>query len=202
MMNFSKICIATTNKHKLKEIYAIFEKSNLGNIKFYTLNDFENIPEPDEPFENFLDNAIYKAKFYSKYTNMPTLSDDTGLEVVNLNNFPGVHTKRFLDECGGFVSANKKLEEMLNGKDPLSRFVCVSVIFDPSTNETLHARGEMNGKIVFENIAKNGFAYDTMFIPEGYNDTLAALGDAIKMEVSHRAHAIRKLIEMMSAQND
>ena len=72
-MKFSKICIATTNQHKIGEIYALFEKYNIKNINFYTLRDFDRISEPEEPFENFLDNAISKAKFYSKYTKMPTL---------------------------------------------------------------------------------------------------------------------------------
>ena len=119
------------------------------------------------------------------------------MELINLNKFPGIYTKRFLDKCGSCIAANKKLQEMLQGKDSDAKFVCASAIFDPTTNEILHSQGEIHGKIIFENIAKTGFAYDTMFVPEGYNETFTALGNEIKLQISHRAQAIKNLIQLL-----
>lgn len=197
-MQLKEICIATSNRHKIEEIRAIFAQYTNLTIKLCDLMSFSNIPEPAEPFNNYLNNAIHKAKFYSQYTQMPTLSEDTGLEVVNLNNFPGVLTKRFIEEQGGFVGANQKIYEMLNGQDATARFVCEAVIFEPKSNKILHSRGEMNGKIIFENIAKNGFAYDTMFVPNGYHQPIAELGSDVKIAISHRSVALKKLIKQIS----
>jgi XTP/dITP diphosphohydrolase len=90
------LCIASTNDGKIRELKLI-----LGNFfTLYTLKDFAEIPEPEEPYHSFAENAQFKAQYYAKFTKIPTLSDDTGLCIRALDNFPSIRSKRFLFECG------------------------------------------------------------------------------------------------------
>jgi XTP/dITP diphosphohydrolase len=125
-----KLCIASTNKGKIRELKQILS----SYFELHWLGDFGPIPEAEEPFESFLENAQAKAKHYTEFTKMLTLSEDAGLCIHPLNNFPGIHSKRFIEESGGLWNAFDRLEQMLSavdGEEHGATFISVSVICDP-----------------------------------------------------------------------
>ncbi|MDR2372193.1 MAG: hypothetical protein LBD60_03545 [Puniceicoccales bacterium] len=121
-----KLCIASTNEGKICEL-----ESLLGDVfELHSLGEWGTLPEAEEPFESFLENARAKAKHYAHFTQMLTLSEDAGLCIPVLNYFPGVHSKRFIGDNGGLPNAFDRLEKMLSAKgNHRAEFVCVSVIF-------------------------------------------------------------------------
>jgi XTP/dITP diphosphohydrolase len=117
-----KLCIASTNKSKIHELESLLG----GAFDLCSLEGFGILPEAEEPFESFLENARAKAKHYGKFTKMLTLSEDAGLCIHSLGNFPGVHSKRFIEENGGLQRAFTRLETMLVATgDRRAKFVCV-----------------------------------------------------------------------------
>ena len=191
-MKHLEICIASTNQGKVKEIRDFFsEKEQFVKIK--SLLDFEAIPEPDEPFDNFLDNAVLKAKYYAQKTKMPALSEDAGLVIPSLDGFPGVYTKRFILENGSLSGAYRKLEELLHGKNMEARFICVAVLCIPESSELISAQGEMKGVLRFPARGNSGFGFDPVFVPQGYHQSIAELGLEVKNKISHRKTALENL---------
>ena len=208
--------IATRNRHKVGEIRAILGDS----FQFLTLNDFPDAPEVVEDAPTFAGNAAKKAVELAKWlaakhstSNIqhPTfnfvLADDSGLEVDVLAGAPGVHSARFaaLDSArsGNTSDAdnNAKLLQML--KDiPLekrrARFHCVMALVEvqsprPKVQGPQLFDGACEGRIVFAPRGKNGFGYDPLFVPVGFEQTFAELGEDVKNRLSHRAKALEKL---------
>jgi len=183
-----KIVIATNNVHKLEEIRAI-----LGDqLELLSLKDIHcevDIPETADTLEG---NASQKARFIYDNYGLDCFADDTGLEVEALNGEPGVHTARYATE-GHDTDANvrKLLHELKGKKNRKARFrTIVSLIEDGVEHQF---EGIVNGTITTEKRGKNGFGYDPVFVPEGYDETFAELGVEVKNHVSHRARAIAKL---------
>jgi XTP/dITP diphosphohydrolase len=160
------------------------------------LGDWGALPEAEEPFESFLENAKTKAKHYAKFTKMLTLSEDAGLCICALNNFPGTQSKRFIMESGGLQNAFGRLEEMLCSKsDRRAKFICVSVIYDPQSGQSFTGEGIMDGAIRFPAEGTSGFGFDPIFVPDGYDRTIAELGPSVKAVIGHRGQSIRALLE-------
>lgn len=112
-----EIVFASKNKYKLKEIESLFEMQFISqNIKISPIDLYGDFVEPEEPYSTYYENAVYKSKYYGELLNKNALSDDSGLCVVALNDFPGVKTKDFVKECGSFDEAFLKLESMLKNK--------------------------------------------------------------------------------------
>jgi XTP/dITP diphosphohydrolase len=183
-----KLVIATNNTHKLEEIRAI-----LGHqLELLSLKDIHcdvDIPETADTLEG---NASQKAHFIYDNYGLNCFADDTGLEVEALNGEPGVHTARYATE-GHDTDANvrKLLHELEGKKNRKARFrTIVSLIEDGVEHQF---EGIVNGVITTEKRGTNGFGYDPVFIPEGYDETFAELGVDVKNHVSHRARAIAKL---------
>lgn len=197
MMTRSKLCIASTNPGKIVELNSL-----LGPyFEIYSLSDFGTIPEPEEPYRNFLENAIHKAKYYAQHVQMPTLSEDTGLEILSLNGFPGVFSKRVIEQQGGRLKAYHYLKELLDlKKDKRAQFRCVAVLYDPRTEAMFCGDGVMEGRIVFPPRGEYGFGYDSIFVPDGYEQSIAELGESVKRKIGHRGKAIRSLLESYSKQ--
>jgi XTP/dITP diphosphohydrolase len=190
-----KIVIASTNDGKIREIHKILQeleglKIDIGSLKEY------NISEPDEPHDSFMENAIHKAKYYAQHTNLPTLSEDSGLSIEALNGFPGVRTKDFGDKCGGMAKAFVKLAEMLKETDNYTAcFNSAIVLYIPSHDYLITHEAKDDGMLTFPPRGDDGFAYDPVFVPKGYDKTFAELGLKIKNKISHRAQAMQGLIE-------
>ena len=184
-----KIVLASQNAKKIKELQALL--GDLGDFEILPQSVF-NIPEADEPFDSFIENALNKARNASKFSGMPALADDSGLCVLALKNAPGVHSARFAGEPKSDERNNQKLLESLkNETDRRAFFVCVFVAVrfekDPLP---LVAQGVWHGTILKTPQGKNGFGYDPIFQPEGFQQSAAELSDSEKNAIYHRSRAL------------
>lgn len=196
MLN-GQLVIATTNQGKLQEINAIFAAWNNLELNLKSLANYV-IPEPDEPYASFMENAIHKAKYYAKHTQLPTLSEDAGLCVEALKGFPGVRTKDFIEQCGGSLIAFSKLEQMLSGiENRNTMFNCAAALYIPQEDRLFTFAASVSGKIVFSPRGNHGFGFDPIFVPSGYEQTMAELGEQVKNKIGHRALAIRGIMQQL-----
>lgn len=153
----------------------------------------EEIPETGATLEA---NALIKAQFVKERYGYDCFADDTGLEVDALGGAPGVYSSRYAGEaCNPQENMDKLLRE-LNGKsDRSARFrTVIALLLD---GETLFFEGEVAGRIIEERRGEAGFGYDPVFVPDGYNQTFAELGNDEKNRISHRAIATRKVVEFL-----
>ena len=186
-----KIVFATNNQNKLIEVRKI-----LGNqFKVLSLEDIgchDDIPEKGQTLE---DNALIKAQYvYNKY-HVDCFADDTGLEVDALGGAPGVYSARYAGGAGHDSQANmtKLLHELENNNNRRARFRTVIALIINGKIKTFE--GIVNGEIITQRRGGEGFGYDPIFQPEGYNKTFAELGTDIKNQISHRARAVQKLAD-------
>ena len=144
-------------------------------------------------------NAKMKSRTLFDKFSIITIADDTGLEVFELNNEPGVHSARYAGKHGNDqANRTKLLANLGDSTDRKARFRTVICLSD--ANGDYFVEGICNGKISFEEKGANGFGYDSIFIPEGYETTFAELDIDVKNIISHRAKAIENLIHFL--QND
>jgi len=195
-----EILVATKNKHKLIEI----SKLLVGlEITLKNLDDYENTPEVIEDKESFIENAAKKAIEYSKFTGIPALADDSGLEVDVLDGRPGVQSARYAGEEQDDSKNISKLIDVLDGVPPdkrTARFKCL-VVLAQNDNVLATAEGTCEGMITFSPAGEYGFGYDPVFIPKGYDKTFSELGAEVKDKISHRAIAFNKMAEIIKKKN-
>jgi len=185
------LVFATANSHKLDEIRLILPDYEVKGLKDIGM-DYD-IPETGSTLE---ENALIKAKYLFDKTGLPSLSEDTGLEVFCLDGAPGVDTARYAgDDKNPELNMNKLLEQMLGKEDRKARFR--TVIAYVAKNSVQYFEGMVNGKIATLKSGNKGFGYDPIFIPDGYEKTFADLDENIKNKISHRANAVNKLIDSM-----
>ncbi|CAN5332218.1 XTP/dITP diphosphatase [soil metagenome] len=190
-----QILIATRNSGKIKEL-----KKMLEDFPFTlrSLNEFPNVSEPEETGATFAENAILKAREYAKSTNLWALADDSGLEVAVLQGAPGVFSARYAGKDASDKEKNRKLlEEMREKDDRRARFVCAMALANEKGEIKFLGEGICNGEIALKSSGINGFGYDPIFIPENYGRTFAELSGDVKRKISHRARAIRKIIDFL-----
>jgi XTP/dITP diphosphohydrolase len=188
------ILIATKNNGKVKELADLL--ADLP-INLRSLNDFENISEPEETGANFVENAVLKAREYALQTGLWALADDSGLEVEALGNAPGVFSARYAREGATNEARIDKLLGELNevqNENRGARFVCAMAIADEKGEIRYVAEGVCGGRIIDAPRGTNGFGYDPIFAPEGFSETFGELPDDVKREISHRARASAKII--------
>ncbi|MGB5895835.1 MAG: RdgB/HAM1 family non-canonical purine NTP pyrophosphatase [Ignavibacteriaceae bacterium] len=185
-----KIIIASQNEGKVKEVVQILNDLNVEIISLADLNEYIEIIEDGDSFEA---NALIKAKqVYNKFK-LPTIADDSGLVVEQLNGAPGIYSARYADEDGNDKANNKKLlDELKNYPEPhIAKFVCAAVFYN---GQELHTEiGEFNGRIIDEEQGTHGFGYDPLFVPDGYSITSAEMKPVIKNSISHRFNAFNNL---------
>lgn len=192
-----RIVFATNNQHKLQEIREIlspdFEIVSLKDIGCH-----EDIPETGNTLE---ENALQKARFVSERYHISCFADDTGLEVEALAGAPGVHSARYAEGTDHDSEANmaKLLREMEGKENRQARFRTVIAFMEMEDNtEKIHLfEGIVKGHISTERKGTEGFGYDPIFVPEGYENSFAALGENVKNQISHRARAVRKLADYL-----
>ena len=199
-----KIVFATNNQHKLDEIRSIlgekFEVVSLSDIGCH-----EEISETGKTLE---ENALQKAQYVYDHYHVSCFADDTGLEVDALNGAPGVYSARYAGGEGHDSEANmtKLLHELGNNNNRKARFRTVIALIQKknicpcgcnSIKEVHQFEGIVNGVIIRERRGGEGFGYDPIFQPEGYDKTFAELGMDIKNTISHRARATQKLAEYL-----
>lgn len=197
-----KLLVATNNKHKLKEISEILNIFNINNIELLCASDFNKTIMPAEIGNSYHENAEIKASAFYKEIGLPTISDDSGLEIDFLDGAPGIYSSSFGGEEGNHKKNREKLLNILN-KDKINeataRFRCIICYID--NEEKFFVEGVVEGKIIAEERGSNGFGYDPMFVPNGYNQTFAELNDFEKNKISHRARAIQNLIKELGKRN-
>ena len=190
-----KIVFATNNKHKLEEIKDILGK-DFEIVSLAEIGCHEDIPETGLTLE---ENARQKSTYIVEHYNHDCFADDTGLEVDALNGEPGVHSARYAEGTDHDSEANmrKLLSKMSNVKDRTARFrTVISLIIN---GVEYQFEGRVEGRIATEKHGTEGFGYDPIFIPEGYNKSFAELGEEVKNQISHRARAVKKLAEYLSS---
>lgn len=187
-----EIIIATQNKGKIKEFKDFFDPFN---IRVLSLLDLEETPEIEETGKTFRENAKIKAEEIANHLNAPVLADDSGLEVHALNGEPGIYSARYAGEAKRDEDNNAKLlnelKDIPEGRRD-ARFVCVLAISIPG-EETIYYDGFCEGKIAFLTKGNEGFGYDPIFIPKGYQKTMAELSSEEKNQISHRKQAFKQL---------
>ena len=186
-----EIILATNNKHKLQEVREIL--SPKGFI-VYGLNDLQLKPkEVEENGKTYRENALLKAKSVQKLTEMPIIADDSGLEILAMNNEPGLHTARFAEMHGGFDNAFKVIFQNIEGKDRTAKFHCSIVLLNVE-DKPLYFDAEVLGRIAENPYGKGGFGFDPIFVCEEENMTYAEIPQEKKNKVSHRGKALLKLV--------
>lgn len=194
-----KIVFATNNSHKLEEIRQILGES-IEVLSLADINCHEDIPETAPTIEG---NAMMKARYvYDKY-GTPCFADDTGLEVEALDGAPGVYSARYAGGEGHDSEANmRKLLHELEGKENRrAQFRTVIALIEQKDGKPVaHTfEGKIEGHISNEKRGTSGFGYDPIFMPEGYEQSFAELGNEIKNKISHRARAVARLAEYLLA---
>jgi XTP/dITP diphosphohydrolase len=192
-----EIIIATKNRGKVREIRKALR--GLG-LKIYSLNDFSDVPEIEENGESFTENALKKARFYSKYFGKLTIADDSGLEVDALKGLPGIYSARFAGEGASDRENNQKLLREMEGiriSKRGARFKCAMAIVSYDGKEVV-AEGSCRGRIGFREMGKRGFGYDPIFVLPQYGKTMAQFTLDEKNRMSHRGKALRKLKKIMT----
>ena len=194
MKKITNLLVGTNNKGKLKEIRALLPKY----INTFSTSNF-NLKSPRENGITFEANSIIKSKYFSKKTQLPCLADDSGLEVDILDKAPGIYSARWSGRNSDFSKAIKKVYRELNKKDKnwkdkkiKARFICVlSISF--LEKKIVCVKGKVEGTISPKPKGKNGFGYDSIFIPTGKKITFGEISSYKKYKIDHRSKAFKKL---------
>ena len=184
------ILIATKNEGKIREFKNILSRHE---VNILSLLDLESSPEIIEDGITFEENAVKKSKTVFEYTGQAAIADDSGLEIDFLEGEPGVNSARFAGYSTPYNIKNEKILSMMKdvpeGKRT-ARFKCVIAYSEDNAVNTFE--GVCEGKIACEQKGTNGFGYDPIFIPEGYDKTFGVLGEEVKNRISHRAKALNR----------
>ncbi|MGG3450815.1 XTP/dITP diphosphatase [Domibacillus aminovorans] len=189
----NEVIIATKNSGKAKEFVQLFESYG---ITVKTLIDYPELPDVEETGETFEENALLKAESAAYLTGQPAIADDSGLVIDALDGRPGVYSARYAGIDKDDKANNRKvLKEMAGAVDDRrsARFKCVLAVSFPDDREPIIVEGNCEGRIAYEESGTNGFGYDPLFIPDGFDQTMAQLEPDVKNKISHRANALRKL---------
>jgi XTP/dITP diphosphohydrolase len=192
-----KIVLATNNLHKIREIKEILAGISAETL---TLEDFPEFPLVEETGETLEENAIIKAQKINEFTGLPTLADDSGLEVDALKGQPGVKSSRFAGEGCSFEDNNLKLLRLLKDipwEQRGAKFVTV-VALAKNADCIQTVKGEIRGIIDLAEKGENGFGYDPVFYVPELKKTFAQLSPEKKNKISHRARAFKKAAELIS----
>ena len=195
------VVAATQNRHKIEEIEAITKEFDINIIS----RQEAGVPDIEivEDGTTFEENSYKKAFETMKLTGMPSVADDSGLAVDALDGAPGVYSARFSGLDGDDKANNRKLLELLKDvtmEKRTARFVSVITLIFPD-GKTIVCRGECEGHIMFEESGSNGFGYDPLFRPEGYEVSFGQLPAEEKNRISHRAKALILLREKLKELN-
>jgi XTP/dITP diphosphohydrolase len=214
------LLLGTHNAGKVREIETILRDVRW---RLRSLREFEEVGVAAENAPTYAENAILKAQFYARETGIHTLADDSGLEVAALGGAPGVLSARYagegasdadrrallLSELARVENESSRLEAAkaavadrnaaVHSSNRRARFVCVVAIATPDGTVLNTSEGMCEGKIIFDERGRNGFGYDPLFVPDGFEETFAELSDSIKNQISHRARALLKTRQFLTS---
>jgi XTP/dITP diphosphohydrolase len=187
-----RLVFATHNKNKAAEI----QKMVNDPYEVITLTDLNILDEIPETGSNLQANALIKARYVHQMLGYNCFADDTGLEVGALNGEPGVHSARYAGTAkNDNANMDLILQKLYNQSNRSARFVtCICLFW---MDEMYVFEGELRGKIIDTKIGNNGFGYDPIFMPDGYDITLAQMDMFSKNQISHRGKAFKKMAEFL-----
>lgn len=188
-----KIFIATGNAHKISEFREIFDTLGL-EAELVSPKDFNDDSEPVENGSTYKENSYIKARFYYDKYHLPTLADDSGIEIDFFDGQPGIHSARFLPGMSYPERNDYICDKMKDSDNRGASFHCVVTYIDEKGEARFH-EGVVKGSIAREPKGIEGFGYDPIFITDGYDKTNALMGQEFKNSHSHRAIALRKWVE-------
>lgn len=187
-----RIIFATGNQGKMREIREILADCN---VEIQSMKEAGIDVDIVENGKTFVENAVIKAQEIARYTDAIVLADDSGLEIDYLNKEPGVYSARYMGEDTSYDIKNQNLIDRLKGvekKKRTARFVCAIAAVLPD-KQVITTTKTMEGYIGEEAEGKNGFGYDPIFYPDGFNCSSASLSPEEKNEISHRGKALRDM---------
>lgn len=191
-----EIIFATNNDHKLHEVSEYMDNT-YKIVSLKEIGCFDDIPETADTLEG---NALLKARYVHERFGKDCFADDTGLEVKALNNAPGVYSARYAgaDKDAG-ANMRKLLAELSDEPNRKARFRTVIALIKGGKEYLFE--GEVRGIILHEPKGVNGFGYDPVFMPENYDKSFAELDLSVKNTISHRANAVKKLVDFLQKNN-
>ena len=191
-----ELVFATSNKGKYNEVKKMMPR----NINLLSLNDLNFIGDIQETGKTLKQNAKIKSDFIFNNFGINCFADDSGLEIDSLNGMPGVYSARFAGKTCNSNDNIEKVWKLLTGyKNTDAKFK--SILSLNIDGKTFFFKGKIDGKIIFNKRGTNGFGYDSIFIPNGYNKTFAELNSVEKNEISHRSKALKRLIIFLDKKN-
>lgn len=190
-----ELVFATSNKGKYNEVKKMMPR----NINLLSLNDLNFIGDIQETGKTLKQNAKIKSDFIFNNFGINCFADDSGLEIDSLNGMPGIYSARFAGKTCNSNDNIEKVWKLLTGyKNTDAKFK--SILSLNIDGKTFFFKGKIDGKIIFNKRGTNGFGYDSIFVPNGYNKTFAELNSVEKNEISHRSEAFKRLIIFLDKQ--
>lgn len=187
----SYIVVASANAHKVDEYRQLLSGQQ---VELKSLLDYPNFPGVEEDGKTFRENASIKALAACKYCDVPAFADDSGLEVEALDGRPGVHSARYAASDPERIA--KLLGELQGVTNRRARFVCaIAIAINGEVIETFE--GEIRGTILDAPRGNNGFGYDPLFLPDGYDCSFAEMDAELKNRISHRANAFKLALQFV-----
>ena len=198
-----KLVLATKNNGKITEFERMLDEQ-ANSVKVLGLNDFPDMPDVEEHGNTLSENAKLKAQAIAKFTNLPALADDSGLFIDALNSDPGILSARW----GGYQGSDSAIRDQINIRkvldqlkdvplaDRSAQFKAVVYFYMKKSNGEIVEKEELGvlpGIIITEPRGSGGFGYDPIFVPVGFDQTLAEISPEVKDEVSHRGIAMRAM---------
>ena len=191
-----ELVFATSNKGKYDEVKKMMPR----NINLLSLNDLNFTDDIQETGKTLKQNAKIKSDFIFNNFGINCFADDSGLEIDSLNGMPGIYSARFAGKTCNSNDNIEKVWKLLTGyKNTDAKFK--SILSLNIDGKTFFFEGKINGKIIFNKRGTNGFGYDSIFVPNGYNKTFAELNSVEKNEISHRSKALKRLIIFLDKKN-
>jgi XTP/dITP diphosphohydrolase len=187
-----KLVFASNNENKIKEIQLLLPET-IEVLSLGTIGCFDDIPETAATIEG---NAILKANYVTQKYGYACFADDTGLEVDALGGEPGVHSARYAGDTKNDLNNIHKLLQELEGNDNRKAHFKTVICLNLHQQQFLFT-GIINGQIIEEMRGSNGFGYDPVFVPEGYDQTFAELEIYHKSSISHRGKAVAQLVDFL-----
>lgn len=196
-----KLLVASNNPKKLRELRRILDSAHVAGVELLSLSEAAAYPEPVEDGRTFADNALIKARAGATHTGLPTVADDSGLTVEEMNGMPGVLSARWSGGHGDDEANNRLLLAQMKDVPDERRaaaFVSVCALVLPSGEEFL-SEGRWEGRLLREPVGENGFGYDPLFAPaDGDGRSSAQLSPEEKDASSHRSRALAGLAEKIA----
>ena len=194
-----KLVLATRNQGKVRELTDMLcgEAGSKQQIEVISLESYPDAPEVVEDGKTYRENAVKKASIIAEYTSHLALADDAGLEVDALDGAPGINSKRWAGEdATDDIRIAKLLQALEGATNRRARFIAAIAVVHPNSEPKV-VLGVCEGHIRHDPVGESGFGYDPVFVPDGYNQTFAELGEDIKNRISHRAKALEQAIALL-----